>query len=143
MFHLRFSSVLVSVATGESSGRYGNGQHTFLGELTFNRNGQLFRYKHVVGFTFDIWLLTSKSDAHSGIKAELIYLGLTLLGLPTGLFAFLLSLGNLRITFRCVSNTYHCGFNLEKVEVTYRELPRKALEAVVLIPNAWTTESIP
>ena len=66
MFHLRFSSVLVSVATGESSGRYGNGQHTFLGELTFNRKRQLFRYKHVVGFTFDIWLLTHRGLTDGG-----------------------------------------------------------------------------
>src|SRR6266702_913932 len=66
MFHLRFSSVLVSVATGESSGRYGNGQHTFLGELTLTGNGQLFRYKHVVGFTFDIWLLTHRGLTDGG-----------------------------------------------------------------------------
>ncbi len=34
--------------------------------------------------------------------------------------------------------------NYEAVlKLTYLELPRKALEPVVLIPNAWTTKSMP
>jgi hypothetical protein len=72
-------------------------------------------------------LLTQKSDAYSGIKVALICHGLTLLGLPTGPFAFLLSLGNFWIIFRCVSNLYHCGFNLEKVEVIVRRTLHAAL----------------